>query len=182
MDKVASSYRSYLDGDDNAFDEIILELFDPLTFFINRYVHDLNTAEDISMDVFADLIVHPHRYNFKVSLKTYMYMVGRGRALNYIKRHKLIESVDIEDGACIADSDDAFKRVFDSEMKMKLNQAVLKLPVDMQTVVHLIYFEDMTYDESARVMKKTKKQIDNLLYRAKKQLRDILGEEMKLYL
>lgn len=40
----------------------------------------------------------------------------------------------------------------------------------------------MTYDEAARVMKKSRKQVDNLLYRAKKELRIILGEDGELLL
>ncbi|MBR2220459.1 MAG: hypothetical protein IJ974_05730, partial [Phascolarctobacterium sp.] len=40
----------------------------------------------------------------------------------------------------------------------------------------LIYFEEMTYEEAAKVMKKNRKQVDNLLYRAKKELRIILGK------
>ena len=49
----------------------------------------------------------------------------------------------------------------------------------MREVVHLIYFEDMSYAEAANIMKKNKKQIDNLLYRAKNELRLILGEDGK---
>ena len=68
MDNGASSYRRFLDGDESAFDEIMKELFDNLVFFINRYVNDIHTAEDIAIDAFADLIVHRRRYNFKVTL------------------------------------------------------------------------------------------------------------------
>ena len=39
-----------------------------------------------------------------------------------------------------------------------------------------MYFEDLSYEEIARVMKVSKKQVDNLLYRGKKQLRAILEE------
>ena len=35
----------------------------------------------------------------------------------------------------------------------------------------------MTYAGAAKVMKKSPKQVDNLLYRAKKELRIIMGEE-----
>ena len=41
----------------------------------------------------------------------------------------------------------------------------------------MVYFEDMSYEETARVMKKSRKQVDNLLYRAKKELRIILGKD-----
>ena len=93
MDNGASSYRRFLDGDESAFDDIMKELFCGLIFFIDRYVHDFHVAEDIAMDVFSDLLVHRRRYNFKVTLKTYLYMLGRSRALDYLRRHKTVEFV-----------------------------------------------------------------------------------------
>ena len=70
MDNGARSYRRFLDGDERAFDEILTQYFDGLTFFINRYLHDVHASEDIAIDVLLQLIIHPHRYNFKTSLKT----------------------------------------------------------------------------------------------------------------
>ena len=52
----------------------------------------------------------------------------------------------------------------------------------MRAVVHLVCFEDMTYDQAAKVIKKSRKQVDNLLYRAKKELRVILGKDGELLL
>ena len=95
MDNGASSYRRFLDGDETAFDEIMKELFDNLVFFIDRYVHDIHAAEDIAIDAFSDLVVNKHRYIFKVTLKTYLFMIGRSRALNYIKHRKVIEFAEI---------------------------------------------------------------------------------------
>lgn len=89
MDNGASSYRRFLDGDESAYNEIMEELFRSLVFFINGYVHDIHAAEDIAIDAFSDLVVHRHRYNFKVTLKTYVFMLGRSRALDYIKHRKV---------------------------------------------------------------------------------------------
>ena len=47
----------------------------------------------------------------------------------------------------------------------------------MAAAVRLVYFEEMTYAEAAKVMGKKSKQVDNLLQRAKKELHRILGEE-----
>ena len=63
-----------------------------------------------------------------------------------------------------------------------MNKAVKNLPQDMRAAVHLVYFEEMTYEEAARVMKKSRKHVDNLLYRAKKELRTILEEDGELVL
>lgn len=58
-----------------------------------------------------------------------------------------------------------------------MSAALRSLPQEMASVIHLIYFEELSYAEAGKVMKKTPKQIDNLLYRAKKELRAVLGEE-----
>ncbi len=63
-----------------------------------------------------------------------------------------------------------------------MNAALEKLPEPMRTAVHLVYFEGMTYEEAAKVMKKSRKQVDNLLYRAKAAMRADLGEEGELLL
>jgi RNA polymerase sigma-70 factor (ECF subfamily) len=180
MDNGASSYRRFLDGDESAFDDIMKELFHKLVFFIDSYVHDTYTAEDIAIDTFTELIVHRHRYNFKVKLKTYLFMIGRSRALDYIKHRKIINFVELSEAASQSDGSELEKTVLITERKIAVNNAIAKLPEDMRTVVHLIYFEDMTYNEAAKIMKKNAKQIDNLLYRAKKELRIILREDDEL--
>lgn len=183
MESGESSYRRFLDGDESAFDDIVKQLFHSLVFFINGYVHDVYAAEDIAIDVFSELIVHKHRYNFKVSLKTYLFMLGKSRALNFLKRKKVIATTDISELSDITDETTLLEElVLKEERKRIVNTAITNLPQDMREVVHLIYFEDMSYTEAANIMKKNKKQIDNLLYRAKNELRLILGEDGKLLL
>ena len=183
MDNDASSYRPLLNGDESAFDEIMKELFDNLVFFIDRYVHDIHAAEDIAIDAFSDLVVNKHRYNFKVTLKTYLFMLGRSRALNYIKHRKVINFVELTEADNISAEQETLEEIILSdERKRIVNNALNSLTDDMRVVVHLIYFENLTYDEAAKVMKKNRKQVDNLLYRAKKELRIILGKDGELLL
>ncbi|MBE7092754.1 MAG: sigma-70 family RNA polymerase sigma factor [Clostridiales bacterium] len=183
MDYGASSYRRFLDGDESAFDEIMKDLFRGLVFFIDRYVHDTHAAEDIAIDTFSDLVVHRHRYNFKVTLKTYLYMVGRSRALDYIKHRKVIDIVELSEAQNLSNDGQTLEEmVLADQRKRAVNTAIAKLPEDMRVAVHLIYFEEMTYEEAAKVMKKNRKQVDNLLYRAKKELCIILGKDDELLL
>ena len=181
MDHGACSYRRFLDGDESAFDEIMKELFHGLVFFVDRYVHDTHASEDIAIDAFSDLIVHKRRYNFKVSLKTYLYMIGRSRALDYLKHRKVLEFTELSEASEISSEEKTLEEcVLSEERKRMVNAAIDDLPEDMRVVVHLIYFEEMTYEEAAKVMKKNRKQVDNLLYRAKKELRILLGEDGEL--
>ena len=184
MDNGASSYRRFLDGDESAFNEIMEELFRSLVFFINGYVHDIHAAEDIAIDAFSDLVVHRHRYNFKVTLKTYVFMLGRSRALDYIKHRKVLSFVELSEAEGIENEKtlEGIVLADERERKRAVHSAIAKLSEDKRVVIHLIYFEEMTYDEAAKVMKKNRKQVDNLLYRAKKELRIILGEDGELLL
>ena len=176
MDKGAASYRRFLDGDEHAVDEIMEELFFPLVFFINRYVQDVPAAEDIAMDAMTELFVHPRRYNFKTSLKTYLFMLGKSRALNYCRRRRILPMEELSE-ALPAQQAELEDRALADQRKRAVNQALARLPEEMRLAVHLVFFAELSYEETARVMKKNRKQVDNLLYRAKKELRGILGEE-----
>lgn len=171
-------YRRYLQGDEEAFAEIVAEYFDRLVFFIDRYVQDLPAAEDLAMDVFAGLIANPRRYNFRSSLKTYLFMVGRSRSLDYIKHRKKLQMKPLSEADRLpSDAPAPEELVLADSRKKALNAALTKLEEEMRLVVHLVYFEDLSCEEAAKVLKKNRKQIYNLLYRAKNALRAILEKE-----
>lgn len=181
MDNGAILYRRFLEGNESAFDEIMNLYFDNLIFFLDCIIHDIAQAEDISIDVFALLASKTSNYNFKVSLKTYIFMLGRSRALNYIKHNKKLHMTVLEDlEQEISDRELLEETVIRDELKRTVNAAISTLPDDMREAVYLVYFEQLSYDETARIMKKNRKQIDNLLYRAKKMLRTVLKEGEQL--
>lgn len=175
MDNGAENYRRFLSGDEEAFKSIIDDYREGLIFFINRYVHDLTVAEDLSIDVFTELLVHRHRYNSKSSLKTYLYMIGRSKALNHLKHNRIIPEVELSAAEnIILDELSPEEIVLRDETKRTVNSALEQLPEDMRVAVHLVYFEELSYSDASKVMRKSRKQVDNLLYRAKSALRTIL--------
>lgn len=48
MDNGASSYRRFLEGDDSGIVEIIRDYKDGLILFLNRYVNNIHTAEELA--------------------------------------------------------------------------------------------------------------------------------------
>lgn len=178
MDNGASSYRRFLDGDESGFDEILDLYQDSLLFFINRYVHNLTVAEDLAEDSFLELLIHKHRYNFHTSLKTYLFIIGRNKALNYLKHQSKLPFEDIENTEIQAvDTLSLEERILNDERKRALNAAMEDLSDDYRVVIHLVHFEDLSYEEAAKVMNKSRKQIENLVYRAKGSLKNTLVKE-----
>ncbi len=176
MDTGESYYRRYLDGDEGAFDGVLKLYYDNLVFFLNRYVKDPSAAEDLTMDAFLELLIHPARYNFKTSLKTYLFTIGRNKALNYLKKHRWLRPAEIKDHEGVSASLETDFVI--REERLELSKALAKLPADMRIAVHLVYFEEMSYEDAAKVMKKTRKQVDNLLFRAKTTLKKQLNREV----
>ena len=104
--------------------------------------------------------------------------MARSRSIDYIRHCKVINFTELTETDRLSDDEKSLEEsVLADEKRRAVNRAVSKLPADMRTAVHLVYFEEMTYEEAARVMKKSRKQVDNLLYRAKKELRVLLGED-----
>ena len=73
------------------------------------------------------------------------------------------------------------EQILADERRRRVHEAMKQLPEDMRIAIHLIYFEELSYEEAAFVMRKKRKQVDNLLYRAKAILRTILGKEDIFY-
>ena len=180
MDNGDASLCRFLEGEKDAFDRVLEIYFDNLTFFINRYVHDIGTAEDLAIDTLLELIVHPKRFNFKVSLKTYLFTIGRNKAINYIRRRGRIAVTELTDNDVPSDYVSLEEELIRDEERQRVSRAIDRLPDDMRAAVHLVYFEELTYAEAAKVMKKSPKQVDNLLYRAKKVIKDLIENGDKL--
>ena len=174
MDDGASLYRRYLSGDEMALTKLVEMYGDKLTLFVNSFTNNLSIAEEIMEDVFMELIVKKHHFKGNSSFKTYLFKIGRNKALNEIKRNKkitCIEETELEDTKKIEEE------VIKTEEQKHIHQALSSIPKEYKTVLYLIYFEDMSYEEIEKVMKKSNKQIKNLAYRARQSLKEVLERE-----
>ena len=161
-----------MQGEDRAFDEIIDLYRDRITFFIFSFVKNKETAEDIAMDVFVEILVHPKRYKFKGSFKSYIYSIAHHKAVDFIRRNREIPC----EGYSFKDD---FKNedIFKSENNEILYRAMKHLNDDYRRVLCLVYFEQLESEEIQIIMGKNKRQIANLTYRAKQALKAELIKE-----
>jgi len=176
-----SSYRRYLEGDKRAFDEIINLYRAGLIGFILRHIGNVDVAEDISEDCFVELIVNPNKYRFKSGLKTYLYAIAHNKVKEYFRRRKAITFVPIEDAGELLSPDNADEDAIKAENRRMINHALSHLPKDYCEVLYLHYFEEMSYEDIGKIMKKNAKQVYNLAFRAKDSLKKILEKDGFIY-
>ena len=95
----------YKSGDDSALEEIIRLYRGGLLYFINGYVHNITTAEDILSDTFLRLILSLGKYRSEASLKTYLYRIAANLSIDELRRIKRHNEVELESVEQTADDE-----------------------------------------------------------------------------
>ncbi|MBQ8961161.1 MAG: RNA polymerase sigma factor [Ruminococcus sp.] len=175
MDNGASSYRRFLSGDKEGLSEIVRTYSDGLIFYLCSIVRDIHTAEDLTEDVFAVLIAKKPRFSGKSSFKTWLYSIGRNIAYDYIKSSS--KGIALDELQEVADETDLEERYISEESRRLLHRAISRLEPDYSQVLFLMWIEGFDTGEAAHIMKKTKRQIGNLVFRAKAALKKELEKE-----
>ena len=166
-------YKEFLKGNEEAFNQIIEKYKNNLIYFISRYVKNLDIAEDIFQDVIIYILENKEKYDFKYSLKTYLYTIAKSRAINYVKKaNKLVEfDEEIKEEKLLEEI------ICSNERKEKINSIIKKLPKDYQEVIYLTKIEELSYKETGKIMDKNETQIKTLAHNAKTKLRKMLIKE-----
>ena len=182
MDNGASSYRRFLDGDDGAIAEIVGEYKDGLILYIHGYVKNLFIAEELAEDTFFRLITKKPRFSEKSSFRSWLYAIGRNVAVDYLRHNSKLSATPLEDMEnYLADEQSLEQAYITDENKIIIRKAISTLADEYATVLWLVYFEGFSNTEAAVAMKKSDRQIKNLLYRAKHSLKSKLEKEGFIY-
>ena len=169
------AYRQYLCGDETGLEVLMKKYGDPLTLYIDGYLHDVHEAEDLMIEVFSYLFTKkPHIRDG--GFKPYLYKAARHMALRHKSRWKRFFSLDDltegPDGQALVD-----EVVQTKERDQILHFCMDELNPDYREALYLTYFEGMSYQQAAEVMGKSLKQITNMVYRGKERLRGLLERE-----
>ncbi len=178
MDNGAEYYLRFLGGDDFGIIEIIKEYKDGLMLFLNRYVNSIHIAEELAEDTFVVLATKKPRFSPKYSFKTWLYTIGRNAAVNYLKQNNRISAVspdELEKTLC--DEINLEQDYLKEEQKIIIHRSLSKINGDYSKVLYLKFFEEMTNAQIAKIMKKSARQTENLIYHAKKALKTELNKE-----
>ena len=178
MDIGTNAYHRFLGGDDEGLTVIVKEYKDGLILYVNKYVKNIYVAEDLTQETFFKLAVKKPKFKGESAFKTWLYAIGRNLAIDYLRHHSKRAAISVEEmAAYLKDETDLENLYINSERKMLLYKAITTLKAEYQQVLWLVYFEHFSNDEVAQVMNKSKKQVGNLIFRAKQSLKSALDKE-----
>ena len=167
-------YNAFLNGDEQAFEELVRTYRHPLTAFLQRFVSDYDTAEDLAADVFV-IVLERKGYRPSGSFRAWLFAVARNKAIDYIHKHRHLLPLETAENILDrgADPEDA---LLTREQRNTARAALSRLKDDQRMALLLTSKEGLSYEEAAAVMRKTPTQIRNLCYRARQQLRSCSKE------
>ena len=172
------AYSDYLDGNDAALGIIVETYKNPLIFFIMGYVGSFSEAEDITEDVFFRLAVKKPRVRNGCAFSTLLYTMARSEALSALrkrKRHRYENTVENE--AAVSDGLSLEEMYLSQQRSRAVHRALERLPEKYREVIHLAFFEGLKNGEISVVTGKSRKQTENLIYRAKAAMKKELEKE-----
>ena len=158
QDAALDSYKRYLSGDESAIGDVIRAYADGMTFFTVSLVKNVSDAEEIVSDAFVEIAVRGRAFRGESQLKTYLYAICRHKAVDLIRRRTRRGEIAPLDGEQAADLETLEGRILRSERDAALHAAMAELCEDYRVALYLVYFENMSREDVARAMKKSRKQ------------------------
>lgn len=168
--------RQTLDGDVEAFSELIRRNQQAVYNLAHRFVRDAVLAEDMAQEAFLKAFRLLKGFRGDCSFSTWMYRVTCSVCLTELERRKRRAEVTYngqDDGASGAPRPQDAR-----EMRDLIRHCVTKLPEHYATVITLYYLREVSYDEIAAAMNAPKGTIKTWMHRARRQLRDIVEREL----
>lgn len=173
------------EGCEAAFEELLNRHHQPILNYIFRMVQNRHVAEELSQDVFMALVKNKKRYTPTAKFTTYLYTIASNivyKEWSKQKRRPKLFSLSMWWSNNFDDELDPMERMSDEKANVEtaferveiteaVNEALCKLPSHYREAFVLRRFQDLSYEEVAKVMGSPVGTIKSRVVRAERALR-----------
>lgn len=145
----------FQNGDETAFNEIVLCYQERLYWVARRYCSDHDDADDIVQEVFVKAYSALADFRGESSLSTWLHRITINQALNFLRWKKVKTFLRLEELTIDRASDDEtpHEKLESRERGDLLDDAVRRLPEKQRAVFILRYFQELSYEEISKTLK-----------------------------
>ncbi len=167
-------------GETRLFDQLVRRYQDPVYGMAARFVGAGADAEDVAQEVFLKVFRSLAGFKGEAKFSTWLYRVTFNQCADWLRRNRrpgrraagIDEAGEVRDGRV-----DLEGSLLESEEKERVNRALASLDERYRSVIVLLYYQKLPYEEIATILGVPIKTVETRLYRARKMLRKALGEE-----
>ncbi|MBL8880036.1 MAG: sigma-70 family RNA polymerase sigma factor [Phycisphaerales bacterium] len=167
------------DGDRDAGNQLVRRNAERVSRFVARVVRNPRVIEDLTQDVFKNMVRYAARYEPACKFSTWIYRIATNIALDYLDRAAVRkrETAAVSDGETLPDrrSERPDRRMSLDELRAAVAAALESLPPNQRIAITLHQYETMSYEQIAAIMECSVESVRSLLARARVALRERLG-------
>jgi len=171
--------KEFQNGDRNAYTQLVTRYRDKIISFLYRYMHDMDSAEDLAQEAFFKVYLKKDSYKETYKFSTWLFTIASNLAkteLRKLKRRKTSSISDInKDGNSdnIFTTGDNIEKIANNESKL-LEKALSELEHDYKIIIILREIQELSYDVISRILQLPLGTVKSRINRGKLKLRDIL--------
>ena len=165
-------------GDGEALREVVAAFGDRLTAVVSGILRDQDAVEDVVQETFAKAFFRIEAFRGGSSLYTWLYRVGVNAAKDHIKSRRRRPALSLDDLPGRMTLPDGRGPLLEGierrELRLRVREAIHRLPHRFRAVLALREIEGMTYNEIAEAVALSLGTVESRLFRARQRLRTLL--------
>lgn len=158
-------------GETELYAQLVEKYYPGLRRYLYVMMKDYYAADDVCQEAFIKAHEKLPTYNASYKFSTWLYQIGRNRALDELRRNK---SLPLYVEAVTDNSESTGTRLDKADQAAKVRIAVMGLPANYRSVVSLFYWRGMKYEEIAGIEGVPVNTVKTWLRRAKLELKELL--------
>lgn len=168
--------KAVLKGDKAAYRIIIDTYQNPIYSTILRMAKNPQTAQDLTQEVFIKAYEQLPKFKQDGSFKAWLYRLATNHCIDFFrKKGNQMHYEEYEERMASTDSQPEVA-LLKKEAERNLERLVSNLPEDERLIVLMRYVNELSYDEIASLLKLSKTEVGNKLFRAKQKMRKDIKE------
>jgi len=169
-------------NDQKAFNFLLDTFWDDVYGFQLKRTENENDAEDIAIQTFSKAFDKIDTFDENYKFKTWLITISKNIHIDLIRKEKSkvsgsFRSDEESMNQILDDSPSPEDKIITEQNLAKLLKDIKKLKPDYQKVIHLRYFQELSYKEISEELKEPVNNVKVKLLRAKKLLAEIIKKK-----
>ena len=155
---------------ERGFRMLMMKYQEPLYWHIRRLVVSHDDAQDAAQETFVRIYRSFDQYRGDCSFRSWIYRIATNEALRIIskRRQEVVSLESAATGVNLIQGDNYID--FDDKVAVKLQKAILTLPPKLQLAFNLRYYDELSFEEIARIADSTPTSIKASYHVAKEKI------------
>jgi len=171
--------NEFKNGNTSAFDEIVKRYQRKVYTLARRILGNHEDADDIAQEVFIKLFYSLNDFKGESSLFTWIYRITVNECKSFLRKKKIKEFVQDEVANLLKFGQTPDQELFEKEERNLIERAVEKLPTKQRMIFVMRFFEDLDYQEIAKILNKPIGTLKANYFHAVKKIQKFIKDELQ---